>query len=193
MHYPNKKVYLIRHAETAWSLSGQHTGETDIPLTKKGEADATHLKEKLEGHPFELVLCSPLQRAKKTCEIAGLLTEATLDPDLVEWNYGDYEGLTREQIQKKSPHWNVFSDGGPHGESPDDISARANKVLAKILPLEGDVALFSHGHFLRALAACWLGLPVQQGRLFSLSPCTISILGFERSTPVLCLWNQSAL
>jgi probable phosphoglycerate mutase len=184
----NQKIYLIRHAETEWSLSGRHTGITDIPLTKKGEADAVNIK-KLIDHPFECILCSPLKRAKSTCAIAGLLQQAHIDPDLAEWNYGDYEGLTTQEIWKDSPSWDLFSDGAPHGESPADICARANKVLTKFKKMTGDVALFSHGHFLKAIATCWLQLPIQQGRLFSLSACSLSILGFEKKQPALFLWN----
>jgi probable phosphoglycerate mutase len=189
MNYLNQKIYLIRHAETEWSLSGRHTGITDIPLTKKGEQEAVGIKKKLKNHPFELILCSPLKRAKSTCEIAGLLPQAQIDSDLAEWNYGDYEGLTSQEIWKASPSWDLFSDGAPHGESLADICARANSILTKIKKITGDVALFSHGHFLRAIATCWLQLPIQQGRLFSLSACSLSILGFEKKQPALFLWN----
>ncbi len=189
MQPTNKRIYLIRHGETEWTLSGQHTGMTDIPLTKKGEEEAALLGKTLRGHPFEAVLCSPLRRAKETCAIAGFLNQAQLQPDLVEWNYGDYEGLTKVEIWKKSPGWDIFSNGAPDGESLADITARANRVLTKILAIEGDVALFSHGHFLRALAACYLRLTAQEGRLFALSPSSISILGFERERPVISLWN----
>ncbi len=190
MELPDKRIFLIRHGETEWTLSGQHTGATDIPLTKRGEEEAALVGKKLRGHTFETVLCSPLKRAKETCAIAGFLKQPQLEPDLVEWNYGDYEGLTAAQIWKKSPGWNIFSNGAPHGESLEDITARANRVLAKIQPLRGDVALFSHGHFLRAFAACYLQLPAQEGRLFALSPSSISILGFERARPVISLWND---
>ncbi len=188
----SRRIYLIRHSETAWTLSQRHTGLTDIPLTKKGEEDALLIGKRLKNHPFEVILCSPLQRAKATCEKAGLMKLATIDPDLVEWNYGDYEGLTTAEIQKKSPHWNIFSNGAPGGESTADISTRASKVLKKILSFQGDVALFSHGHFLRALTAEWLGLTTREGRLFSLSPASLSILGYERETQVICLWNDQS-
>lgn len=186
----HRNIYLIRHAETEWSLSGQHTGTTDIPLTKKGEQDALKIKEKLKGHPFELILCSPRIRAKTTCEIAGLMHHAKIDPDLAEWDYGAYEGLTTAEIHQKSPQWNIFKDGAPGGESLADIAMRTSKILSKIELIQGDVALFSHGHFLRALAATWMELSVQQGRRLDLSPCSISILGFEREAAVLSLWNS---
>jgi broad specificity phosphatase PhoE len=190
MEVPHKKIYLIRHGETEWTLSRKHTGTTDVPLTKNGEDQALAIGKRLRGHPFQTILSSPLQRAVQTCAIAGFLDQARLDMDLIEWNYGNFEGLTTEQIWKREPHWNIFSNGAPGGESVADITARANKVLTKIQFLHGDVALFSHGHFLRALAARWLQLPVQEGRLFALFPSAISILGFERTTHVLTLWND---
>lgn len=186
----SRRIYLIRHSETAWTLSQRHTGLTDIPLTKKGEADATLIGKKLKNHPFEAIFCSPLKRAAATCEKAGFLKLVKLDPDLVEWNYGDYEGLTTAQIQERSPDWNIFLNGAPGGESIPDINTRASKVLEKIHSFQGDVALFSHGHFLRALAAQWLGLSIQGGRLFALSPASLSILGFERDNQVISLWND---
>jgi broad specificity phosphatase PhoE len=190
MSFFHKKIYLIRHGETEWTLNGRHTGITDIPLTKNGEIQAKLLKKRLHGHLFQTILTSPLQRAVKTCELAGFLNQAKLDADLVEWNYGEFEGLTTEEIHKKVPHWNIFSQGAPQGESPADVRARAARVLAKIQALHGDVALFSHGHFLRALATQWLQLAVEEGRLFALSPASLSILGFERATQVLLLWND---
>src|ERR1700733_14090376 len=152
MHFSRKKICLVRHGETAWTLSGQHTGVTDISLTEQGEKDAAAIGKKLHGHSFKNILCSPLKRAEETCKIAGFLKHAQLDPDLVEWNYGDYEGLTTEEIWKKSPGWNIFSNGAPGGESVADVNARAHRVLEKIRLIDGDVAVFSHGHFLRALA-----------------------------------------
>jgi broad specificity phosphatase PhoE len=188
--YPKKKIFLVRHGETEWTNSGQHTGITDIPLTKNGESQAEQLGKRLRGHSFAAVFCSPLKRSQSTCEIAGLFKTAKIDPDLIEWNYGKFEGLTSEEIRKASPHWNIFLNGAPGGESVADVGARANKVLAKINSIHGDVALFSHGHFLRALAARWLGLPAQDGRLLDLSPGSLSILGFEREERVLLLWNE---
>jgi broad specificity phosphatase PhoE len=192
MTFSHQRIYLIRHGETDWTLTGQHTGKTDISLTKKGAADAALIGKKLKGHPFEAIFCSPLKRAVATCEIAGFLNRAELDPDLEEWNYGDYEGLKTEEIWKKSPQWNIFCNGAPKGESPADIEARAKRFLSKIQSLHGDIALFSHGHFLRALTARFLNLSIQEGRLFALSPSSISILGFEKSEHVIQLWNDTS-
>lgn len=190
MQFPTQKIYLVRHGETSWTLSQQHTGSTDITLTEKGKKEAVQIGKRLSGHPFKAILCSPLKRAQSTCEIAGLMQRASLDADLKEWNYGDYEGLTTAEIWKRSPGWNIFSNGAPGGESPADISKRVHRVLTKVQSFQGDVALFSHGHFLRAFAACYLQLQVEQGRLFALSPASMSILGFERSQPVFSLWND---
>ncbi len=183
-------IYLVRHGETEWALSGKHTGMTDIPLTKNGERQAEWIGKRLKGINFQMVLSSPLQRASKTCEIAGFIKQARLDSDLVEWNYGEFEGLTTKEIQQKEPHWDLFSNGVPKGESVSDIGARTSKVLSKIQPIHGNVLLFSHGHFLRALSTRWLDLRVQEGRLFALEPGSLSILGFERNGRVLSLWNE---
>ncbi len=183
---------LFRHGETAWSLSGQHTGRTDLPLTANGEQRAAHLRERLRGITFTHVLTSPLQRARRTCELAGCGAAARVEPDLQEWNYGDYEGLTTAQIRARQPGWNIFADGCPNGESVAQISQRADRVLASVRPLAGTVALFSHGHFLRALAVRWVGLPVGNGQLFGLDTGSVSILGYEhpdRKTPVIARWN----
>jgi broad specificity phosphatase PhoE len=190
LQFPHKKIYLIRHGETEWTLNRRHTGMTDIPLTKNGEMQAELIGKRLKGHDFQTILSSPLQRATHTCEIAGFLKQAKLDPDLAEWNYGEFEGLKNEAIQKKTPHWNIFSHGALGGESIADIDARATRVLAKLQSLHGDIALFSHGHFLRALAARWLQLTVHEGRLFILYPASLSTLGFERNGHVLMLWND---
>jgi len=184
-------IYLIRHGETAWTLNNQHTGMTDIPLTKKGEEDAALIGKILQNLPFTKILCSPLKRALMTCKNAGLLERAEIDPDLVEWNYEEYEGMTSAKIWEKTPHWSIFSNGAPKGESVADISSRADLVLQKIQSAGGEIALFSHGHFLRVLAARWLQLPAEQGRLFTLNPSSLSILGFERTSPVIQLWNWS--
>lgn len=184
------RIYLIRHGETAWTLSNRHTGMTDIPLTRRGEEDAAQIGKKLKGIPFSKILCSPLKRAQATCQHAGLLERAEIDPQLVEWNYGEYEGLTSEEIWKTSPGWTIFSQGAPRGESVSDISARADQVLKKALAVGGDIAVFSHGHFLRVLAARWLNLSAEEGCLFALSPSSVSILGFERISRVIQLWNQ---
>lgn len=185
-------VYLARHGETEWSVSGQHTGVTDLPLTDRGERNARRLGERLRGMTFAHVLTSPLQRARRTCELAGFGAVATVDPDLVEWNYGAYEGRKTEDILKERPGWQLFRDGCPGGESVAAVGARADRVIARLRPLRGDVLLFSSGHFLRVLAARWLGLAPSEGRLLLLSTATLSILGYEhdRSEPVLRLWND---
>ncbi len=188
---PNK-IYLIRHGETEWTLSGQHTGLTDIPLTKNGKKEAEKLKKRLSLISFQTVLTSPLQRSLQTCEIAGLLKDAQQNDDLVEWNYGDYEGLTSEQIWKIQPSWSIFSNGAPNGESLADITARTDRVLATLRTIRGNIVLFSHGHFLRALTARWLGLAIQEGQLFALAPASFSILGFEKTFHVLDLWNDTS-
>ncbi len=154
-----QKVYLLRHGETEWSLNGQHTGVTDIPLTENGRMAARLLQPILAKETFALVLTSPLQRARETCELAGLGKRATVETDLIEWNYGEYEGLTTEQIRMTRPAWSVFRNGCPGGESPDQIGARADRVLTKIRASMGDVALFAHGHILRVLAARWIKNP----------------------------------
>ena len=186
------KIYLIRHGETAWTLSDQHTGLTDLPLTHNGEEEARNLKKLLANHSFQRVLASPLQRAKKTCELAGFSKQCEIDPDLVEWNYGKYEGKKTEEILKENPSWNLFSQGAPGGESVADVEKRAHRVLEKIKGTSGDVALFSSGHFLRALAACWLNLSAAEGRFLFLSTASVSILGYEKNDPVILLWNQQA-
>lgn len=189
----SKKIYLIRHGETEWTLSGQHTGITDLPLTENGERDAALIGKELLPHKFKCILCSPLQRAKATCQKAGLFDQAVIEPLLKEWNYGIYEGKTTEEIHRENPGWTIFSKGAPRGESVADVSRRADELLQKIAPIDGDIALFSHGHFLRVLAARWLCLPAEKGSLFSLSPSSVSILEFERSNPVIALWNAKKL
>ena len=187
-----QKIYLIRHGETEWSLSDQHTGLTDIPLTQQGKIQAAELKQRLKNHPFTLVLSSPLKRATTTCQLAGFLDKAEIDTDLVECNYGDYEGRTTADILKENPSWNLFTDGAPNGESLLEMEARAKRVLKKIKGAKGDVILFSHGHFLRVLAACFLGLSGSEGKLFLLSTGAISILGYERDAPAVVLWNSQS-
>ena len=184
-------VYLARHGETAWSLTGQHTGLTDLPLTEHGERNAGHLGERLRGLKFAKVFTSPLQRASRTCELAGFKAAAEIDKDLVEWNYGAYEGLTTPQIQSDRPGWNLWNDGVPNGETVDQVAARAGSAIERALACEGDVALFSHGHALRILTACWLGLPPDSGRLFALGTASLSTLGYERATRVITRWNLS--
>ena len=186
------RLYFIRHGETTWSLSGQHTGRTDISLTAQGEHDARKLAEWLSAVKFSHVFTSPLQRARRTCELAGLGTVAEIEPELVEWDYGDYEGQFSVDIRKKRPDWNLFRDGGPRGESPTQVSERADRVIAQVRRLEGNIAVFSHGQFGRVLAARWIGLPVDQAQHFVLSTASVSILGYEHNLadqPVVFQWN----
>jgi probable phosphoglycerate mutase len=183
------QLWLIRHGETEWSLSGAHTGRTDIPLTPNGEAEARALAPKLAGHPFALVLTSPLQRARRTCELAGLGAAAQLEPNLEEWDYGEYEGRTSDEIHRERPTWSVFEDGFPGGETIDQVATRAEEVIRRALQADGDAALFSHGHILRILTARWLGLGPVDGRLFSLGTASISKLGYEHTTKVISEWN----
>jgi broad specificity phosphatase PhoE len=184
-------IWLIRHGETAWSLSGAHTGLTDIPLTPNGELQALAIRDRLNGRPFSLVLSSPLQRARETCRLAGYAESAKIDSDLIEWDYGSYEGLPTPEIRKNRPTWNLWEDGVPGGETVEEVGLRARRVIARAQTNGGDVALFAHGHLLRILAACWLGLPPDCGRLFALSTATISLLGHERDTRVISSWNVS--
>ena len=184
-----REVYLVRHGETEWSLSGQHTGITDLPLTAKGREVAKLLVPVLAKENFAIVLTSPLQRARDTCELAGLGELAEIDRDLMEWNYGEYEGLTPRQIRAKAPGWMIFSDGCPGGESPEQISARVDRLIARVRALEGHVALFAHGHVFRVFAARWLGLPATAGRHFLLSTATLSILSYYRDIPAVKRWN----
>ena len=187
-------VFLARHGETAWSLTGQHTGTTDLALTERGEANAHRLGKRLEGLAFAKVFASPLQRARQTCELAGFGSAAEIDPNLVEWNYGEYEGLRTTEIHAKRPDWQLFRDGCPGGESPREIGARADRVVARFRAVEGDVLIFSSGHFLRVLAARWLGLEPIGGRLLLLNTATLSALGYEHNLaePVIRLWNDDA-
>ena len=182
---------LARHGETAWSLSGQHTGLTDIPLTEKGEQDARRLGERLRGMTFARVFTSPLQRARRTCELAGFGNVAVVDPDLVEWNYGDYEGRTSSGIHAGRPDWQLFRDGCPGGESPEQVAARADRVVAKVRAVDGDVLVFSSGHFLRMVGARWLGMEPIWGRCFYLVTASLSQLSYEHTLPVIRLWNDT--
>src|SRR5258708_5423565 len=191
-----RELWLVRHGETEWSRSGAHPGRTDIPLTAAGRANAAAVGRYLQGRRFALVLVSPLQRARETCRLAGY-ENALIDPDLSEWDYGDYEGLTTAQIQAERPGWSLWTDGVPNGETAAQVAARAERVIARALAAtsdaEGDVALFAHGHILRILTARWLGLPPEDGRLFALGTAAISILGYERVTQVITRWNLSPL
>ena len=186
-------VYAVRHGETAWSLSGQHTGLTDLPLTEAGERNARGLAARLAGPVFAQVLTSPLQRASRTCELAGYGAVAERDRDLVEWNYGDYEGRKSAEIHAEHPDWLLFRDGCPGGESPAEVGARADRVVRRLRAIDGDVLLFSSGHFLRTLAARWLGLEPAAGQYFLLGTAAVSILGYEhnRSEPAIRLWNET--
>jgi len=187
------QLYLIRHGETAWSLSGQHTSRTDIALTAKGEQDAKQLAMRLAGVRFSEVLTSPRLRARQTCELAGFGTRCQVEPDLAEWEYGDYEGLRSTEIHQLRPDWSIYRDGCPNGESPADISARVDRLLADLRARDGKIALFSHGHLGRVLATRWLGSPVEEARHLLLSPASISILGYEHEKPdepVIAQWNE---
>jgi probable phosphoglycerate mutase len=186
-------VYLARHGETAWSLTGQHTGLTDLPLTERGERNARSLGERMCGLSFAKVFTSTLQRARRTCELAGFGDVAEVDPGLLEWNYGQYEGRGTAEILVERPGWQLFRDGCPGGESPVAVGARADLVLSRVRAVQGNVLLFSSGHFLRVLAARWLGLDPSDGKCFLLSTASFSALGYEhnREQPVICLWNDT--
>jgi len=186
-------VYLARHGETAWTLSGQHTGLTDLPLTERGERNARRLQERLREVTFAKVFTSPLQRATRTCELAGFGALGEIDRDLLEWNYGEYEGRLTADIHKERPEWQLFRDGCPGGESPNDVAVRADRVVKRVRAVKGDVLLFSSGHFLRVLAARWLGLDTVIGRCFVLSTASLSALGYEHniSEPVIRLWDDT--
>ena len=182
-------VLAIRHGETEWSLSGQHTGITDIPLTDNGRLLAKQMQPVFAKYKFGLVLCSPLQRARETCELAGFGDKAVIEHDLVEWNYGQYEGLTPSQIDELAPGWLIFRDGCPGGETPAQVAARADRVIARVRAAKGDVAVFAHGHLLRVLAARWMGLPAGAGQHFLLDTGTLSVLGYYRDIPAVRIWN----
>jgi len=186
---PEQKVYLLRHGETEWSLNGRHTGVTDIPLTENGRKLARQLQPILSEEQFVMVLTSPLQRARETCELAGLGTLASVDRDLMEWNYGEYEGLTTDQIRRTRPDWSVFRDGCPGGESPLQVSVRADRIVSRVRTVDGNVALFSHGHILRVLAARWINLSASYGENFLLDTATLNVLGYYRESPAFKIWN----
>jgi probable phosphoglycerate mutase len=186
-------VYLARHGETAWTISGQYTGLTDLPLTERGERNARRLAERLRGLTFAKVFTSPLQRATRTCELAGFGAVAEIDRDLVEWNYGQYEGRFSAEIHKENPDWQLFRDGCPGGESPNEVGARADRVVQRVRAVAGDVLLFSSAHFLRVFAGRWLGLEVAFGKYFMLTTASLSALGYEHnlSQPVIRLWDDN--
>ncbi|MCE0482828.1 MAG: histidine phosphatase family protein [Methylacidiphilales bacterium] len=185
-------LYLIRHGETTWSLTHQHTGRTDIPLTEHGEDEARQLGKRLKGTQFTRVLSSPSQRAQRTCTLVASTTGAEMEPDLAEWDYGDYEGSCTPDIRKQRPDWNIFRDGCPGGETPMQVSDRADRLIARLRTLDGKIALFSHGQFGCVLAARWIGLPVIEGPHFVLGTASLSVLGYDPDhpkVPVIALWN----
>ena len=186
-------IYLARHGETAWSLTGQHTGLTDLPLTQAGEGNAQRLRGRLSGLMFARVFTSPLRRAKRTCELAGFGSIAEIDPNLVEWDYGEYEGLRSVEIHAKNPDWQLFRDGCPGGESPQQVAARADRVVDLVRSVSGNVLLFSSGHFLRMLAVRWVGIETSAARSLMLSTASLSALGYEDglAQPAIRLWNEN--
>jgi broad specificity phosphatase PhoE len=184
-----QEIYLVRHGETEWSLSGQHTGSTDIPLTENGEEVARELGRKLAGHEFTAVWSSPMSRAIDTARLAGFEPDVRIDDRLKEWDYGDYEGLTTPQIRETRPDWFLWRDGCPGGESPGQVGARADGLVEELKAVDGDVLLFAHGHILRVITARWLGYPPNDGMHFSLGTATLSILGYEREATSIWRWN----
>ncbi len=186
-----QQVWLVRHAETEWSKSGKHTGRTDVPLTDDGRARAKALGARIGDHAFALVLTSPLDRARETARLAGLGDRCEVREDLLEWDYGDYEGVTTPEIRVERPGWYLWRDGVPNGETADEVAARCDRVIEEVLSVDGDVALFAHGHILRALGARWVEEPASFGGRLFLSTGSVSVLGFERETRVIRLWNET--
>ena len=184
------EVVLVRHGETEWTLSGQHTGRTDIPLTELGREEARALAAGLAERRFALVLTSPLARAAETCRLSGFGGQAAERDELMEWDYGAYEGRKTLEIREEHPGWTLWNHGVPEGETAAQVGARVDRVIAEVRAAAGDVVLFAHGHVLRVLAARWLGLDAEAGRLFALDPATLSVLGYERETPVIRSWNH---
>ena len=193
MNQQLQSIYLARHGETAWTITGQHTGRTDLPLTERGESNALRLGERLSGLTFAKVFTSPLQRARRTCELAGFGSVAQIDPDLMEWDYGEYEGRLTVDILKERPDWQLFRDGAPGGETPQQVAARADRVVSRVRAVSGDVLLFSSGHFLRVLATRWIGMEPINGKFFMLGTASLSALGYENSIshPAIRLWNDT--
>ena len=185
------QLWLVRHGETEWSVSGQHTGRTDIPLTHKGEQNAIEVGKFLKGRNFAMVLTSPLLRARETCRLAGFGETAKEDPNLQEWDYGEYEGRTTNEIRKERPDWSLWKDGVPDGETIEQVAARAQAVIDDVIGSPGDVLLFAHGHILRILCCCWLGLPPEDGRLFAVATGSVSTLGYDREIRVITRLNVS--
>jgi probable phosphoglycerate mutase len=184
-----RRVFLIRHGETAWTLTGKHTGRTDIPLTETGRAIARQLSRVLRKVSFAKVLVSPLSRAKETYELAGLCQQAEIDCDVMEWDYGEYEGLTSTEIRAKAPEWMLFTDGAPGGETPEQMGTRVDRVIAKVRLVQGNVAVFAHGHFCRVFAVRWIGLPVADAAHFLLDTASVSVLSHYQGVPAVKCWN----
>jgi broad specificity phosphatase PhoE len=190
-HPPAQEAWLVRHAETEWSLSGRHTGRTDVPLTDAGRERARALGERLRGRSFALVLTSPLERARETAGLAGLGDRAQQREDLLEWDYGDYEGVTTRDIREARPGWYLWTDGVPGGETGDEVGARCDRIIEEIVGADGDVAIFAHGHVLRALGARWVEQPVSFGGRLFLTTGALCVIGFEREVRVIRLWNET--
>lgn len=189
MSEQRQELWLIRHGETEWSAAKRHTGRTDVPLTPAGQRQAAALGQSLAGRQFGLVLSSPLRRASETCRLAWYGEAAEMTDDLLEWDYGVYEGRTTEDIRLDEPGWSIWTTSVPNGESIEQVSRRAQRLIQRVLAVDGDVALFAHAHMLRILTACWLGLPPDAGRLFELGTASVSVLGYERETRVMTRWN----
>ena len=187
---PTQQVVLVRHGETEWSKDGRHTGTSDVPLTDHGRDEARRLKAELQNWQFALVLSSPLQRSVDTCRLAGYGDRVQLRPDLVEWDYGSYDGKTSKQIQAERPNWSLWRDGGPGGETAAEVGKRVDRVIAEVRGVAGSALLFAHGHVLRVLAARWLGEAPEDGRLYALDTAALSVLGYEHQDAVISRWNQ---
>lgn len=187
---PPSRVFLVRHGETTWSETHRHTSRTDLDLNREGLEQAQALGRRLAGHRFERVLSSPLKRARETCRLAGLDSRVEVVPDLVEWDYGDYEGRTTSEIHRERPGWLLWSDGAPGGEQAEDVAKRARRVVDEVRATPGDVCIFAHGHLLRVLATVWLGVPPEMGRCFVLDAGGLSVLSWDRDLPVITLWND---
>jgi broad specificity phosphatase PhoE len=190
-HPPSQEVWLVRHAETEWSRSGRHTGRTDVPLTDPGRERARELGARLRDRSFSLVLTSPLARARVTADLAGLGARSQVREDLLEWDYGEYEGITTREIRETRPEWYLWTDGVPGGETAEEVGARCDRIVEEILGVDGDVAIFAHGHILRALGARWVEEPVSFGGRLYLTTGSLSTLGFEREVRVIRLWNET--
>ena len=184
-----QKVVLIRHGETTWALAGRHTSSTDLPLTEKGRQEASLLQSALKNWQFKGIFSSPLKRARETCELAGLADAVIIEPDLTEWNYGRYEGLTSEQIHQQAPDWDLFDQGCPEGDSPAEVCARVDRIVKKVRSIDGDVAVFSHGHLSRVFATRWVNHPIGDSDMFVLDTATLNVLGAYHDTPAIVTWN----